>query len=858
MSFTPMIKQYLEIKAQYPDAILFFRLGDFYEMFFEDARVSSKVLEITLTGRDGGGQERVPMCGVPYHAADGYIAKLIGKGFKVAICEQVENPAAAKGIVHREVIRVITPGTLMEDYLLEDKKNNYLASIAPVNSDFGLAVTDITTGSFMVSTFSGEKAIFSLREELGRLVPAEVIFPLSKAAELEQEVKLAGTAALSGYRDAAFSINEAGRVLENKFGKDFFKVKFSISAICASGALLSFLLETQKRELYHINKIHFYRPGRFMLLDSATRRNLELTRSLIEGNRKNTLISVLDHIVTAMGGRLLKNWIEQPLLEKDKIELRLDAVEVLVKNIFLRQDINSILKSIYDIERLAGKISYGTANARDLVALRKSLGQLPLLKNVLNEAGSLLLADISNIIDPMDDIRELLDKAFVADPPFSLRDGGIIKQGYNPEVDRLRSIGKEGKNLIASMEEKERTRTGIKSLKVGFNKVFGYYIEITKSNLSMVPPYFRRKQTLANAERYITQELKEYEDAILGAEERLANLEYSLFNEIRDLLSKNIRRIQKSAGAVAKADVIQSLAEAAYQGRYTKPEIVEQGIINIKDGRHPVLEQVMGTGKFVPNDTYMDNEKNRMILLTGPNMAGKSTFMRQVALIVIMSQIGSFVPAASANISIIDSIFTRVGAADDLAGGRSTFMVEMNECSTIVMGATPKSLVIMDEVGRGTSTYDGISIARALAEYIHLKIKPKVLFSTHYHELTDLDRIDGIVNFNVAVEEEGENITFLRKVVPGKADRSYGIHVAKLAGLPGEIITRSNEILKSFEQTAETSDCIAATDNLFDSRANLSEHPVLQELSRLNILELTPIDAMNKLFQLQKSLNEDI
>lgn len=861
MSFTPMIKQYLDIKAQYPDAILFFRLGDFYEMFFEDAHVSSKELEITLTGRDGGGTGRVPMCGVPYHAADGYIAKLIGKGYRVAICEQVEDPSTAKGIVRREVTRVITPGTVMEGHLLDDKRNNYLASIALLDGDFGLAVTDITTGTFMVSTFSGEKARSALLEELGRLVPAEVILPLSKVGEFAEDIRVQGTVTVSGYRDTAFSLNEAGLVLENKFGKDIFQERLkniSISAVSASGALLAFLKDTQKRELSHINRIQFYRPGKFMRLDVSTRRNLELTRSLIEGTRKNTLISVLDYTVTAMGGRLLRNWIEQPLLEKDKIELRLEAVEMLVKNNFLRQDIKEVLKNIYDMERLAGKISYGTANARDLIALRKSLTHLPALKKVLKEAGSSLMADISDNIDPLSEIKELLDKAINDDPPFSLRDGGIIKSGYNSEVDRLRSIGKEGKYLLTGLEERERARTGIKSLKVGFNKVFGYYIEITKSNLSMAPPDFQRKQTLANAERFITQELKEYEDMILGAEERLANLEYSLFNEIREMLADNIRRIQNSAISVAKSDVLHSLAEAAYKGRYTRPEINGEGIIHIRDGRHPVLEQVMGPGKFVPNDTLMDNEKNRMVLLTGPNMAGKSTYMRQVALIVIMAQTGSFVPAAFAKISILDSIFTRVGAADDLAGGQSTFMVEMNECRTIVMGATKKSLVIMDEVGRGTSTYDGISIARALAEYIHLKLGPKILFSTHYHELTDLDKIPGIVNFNVAVKEEGENIIFLRKVVPGKADRSYGIHVAKLAGLPKEIITRSNEILKSFETGADSSIKAAAANDLIDNIITQGEHPVLQELRCLDVLEMTPLEAINKLYQLQRKLNEGI
>jgi len=867
VSFTPMIEQYLSIKSQYPDAILFFRLGDFYEMFFEDAKISSKVLEITLTGRDGGAAERVPMCGVPYHAAEGYIAKLIGRGYRVAICEQVEDPSASRGIVRREVTRVITPGTVMEGQLLEDKKNNYLASIAPYNGEIGLAFTDITTGSFMAGSFTGEKARAELIEEICRLTPAEIILPLSKAVEFERDLKICGNAVVSGYRDTAFSINETRRLLSEKFGKNIFcgnPPEWGASAVLASGALLSFLYETQKRELSHINTIQHFRHGRHMLLDTTTRRNLELTRSLIEGSRKNTLVWVLDGTVTAMGGRLLRNWIEQPLSEKRNIELRLEAVNRLLKDSFLRHDLKKTLENIYDMERLAGKISYGSANARDLVALKKSLAYLPEIKELLEKTGSELLISVGGNIDPMSDIWRLLDRAIEEDPPFSLRDGGIIKAGYNSEVDRLRIKGKQGKSMMAEMEERERGRTGIKSLKVGFNKVFGYYIEVTKSNLSLVPTDYIRKQTLANAERFVTPELKEYEDAVLGAEERLAALEYMLFNEIREILAKSIKRIQDSANAVAVADAILSLAEAAYKGKYVKPEICEDGELIIREGRHPVLEQVMGPGKFVSNDTFMDNRNNRTILLTGPNMAGKSTYMRQVALIVIMAQIGSFVPASYAKISIVDSIFTRVGAADDLAGGRSTFLVEMNECRSIVMGATEKSLVIMDEVGRGTSTYDGISIARALAEYIHLKIGPKMLFSTHYHELTDLENMPGIVNFNVAVREEGENIIFLRKVVSGKADRSYGIHVAKLAGLPDEILNRSKQILHCLEEsTTGTSFDTSAQKSPFkpdehsESNLNKNTSHVLEELRSLDIMMMTPLEALSKLYHLQKRLNSD-
>lgn len=858
MSFTPMIRQYLEIKEQYPDAILFFRLGDFYEMFFDDALLASRELEITLTGRDAGGSERVPMCGVPYHAADGYTARLIGKGYRVAICEQVEDPSLAKGIVRREVTRVITPGTIMEGHLLEDKKNNYLASIATAGAGYGLAVSDITTGTFMTSSFTGENARAALMEELARLTPAEVIMPLSEVEALAEDLRLQGTQAVSGYRNGAFSSGEAIQALESQFGADFnshLTTSEPELMFSAAGALIRFLKETQKRDLRHIGKIQFCRSGRFMLLDAATRRNLELTRAISEGSRKHTLLSVLDHTVTAMGGRLIRNWIEQPLLEKDEIVSRLDAVDELLGQMFLRQDLKDALKNIHDLERLAGRISFGTANARDLVALRKSLAYLPHLKDLLGQADATILRDTGSAIDLMEEIQNLLDTAIEDEPPMSLRDGGIIKTGFHSEVDRFRFAGREGKSMLAGLEGRERARTGIKSLKIGFNKVFGYYIEVTRSNLDLVPEDYLRRQTLANAERFITPELKEYEDMILGAEERLVQLEYSLFVEIRERLAGEIYRIQKSANAVAKADALYSLAEAAAGGRYIRPEINREGRLSIRDGRHPVLEQVLGTERFVPNDTVMDIEHNRLVLITGPNMAGKSTYMRQVALLVLMAQVGSFVPASYAGISLVDRIFTRVGASDDLAGGQSTFMVEMNECRAIVMGATEKSLVIMDEVGRGTSTYDGISIARALAEYIHLRIGAKTLFSTHYHELTDLDKIPGIVNFNVAVKEEGENIIFLRKVIPGKADRSYGIHVAKLAGLPGEIIRRSAEILKYLETVEEDPLQAGASGKSVEKIFIEDDHPVLQELRGLHVLDMTPLEAINMLYQLQKRLN---
>ncbi|MDD2553080.1 MAG: DNA mismatch repair protein MutS [Desulfotomaculaceae bacterium] len=854
-----MIRQYLEIKKQYPDAILFFRLGDFYEMFFDDALTASKELEITLTGRDGGQKERVPMCGVPYHAADGYIAKLIGRGRHVAICEQVEDPAASKGIVKREVVRVITPGTVMEGNLLEERRNNYLACAARGDKGYGLAVTDVTTGTFMVSSLTGQKAGVELTDELNRLMPAELVVPLSIVDNFSRDIKLRGQLLVSGYRDEAFILAAAERALEDQFGQGaFFASKISDPEIaaCAAGALASFLKDTQKRSMTHINKIQFYMPGRYMTLDAATRRNLELSRSISDNTKKHTLLSVLDYTVTSMGGRMLRNWIEQPLLMQEEITTRQDAVDELVKNAFYRKELREKLKNIYDLERLAGKISFGAANARDLIALKKSLFCLPPLKELLRQAHCALLKEKGGTVDAMEDTAELLSRAIEGDPPLSLRDGGIIKVGFNSDVDKYRSAGKEARLMLTRLEERERLRTGIKSLKVGFNKVFGYYIEITKSNLDHVPEDYSRRQTLANAERYITPELKEYEDLVLGAQERLLHLEYKIFNDIREQLTAQIRRIQTTASAVAEVDALYSLAVAAFNNNYVRPEILNDSRLVIRDGRHPVLEKVMGPGQFVPNDTDMNYEESRLLLITGPNMAGKSTYMRQVAIIVLMAQTGSFVPASSAEVSLVDRIFTRIGASDDIASGQSTFMVEMNECRNIIAGATKKSLIVLDEVGRGTSTYDGISIARALAEYIHKKIKAKTLFSTHYFELTDLDKEQGITNMNVAVKEEGDQVIFLRKVIPGRADRSYGIHVARLAGLPAEIIERSAQILKDLEKTDKAPSLAAAVADNGNGMNNRIENEIIKELRHLDILSMTPLEAINKLYLLQKKTDD--
>jgi len=863
LNFTPMIRQYLDIKKQNPDAVLFFRLGDFYEMFFEDAVLASRELEITLTGRDGGAAERVPMCGVPYHAAEGYIARLIAKGHRVAICEQVEDPAEAKGIVRREVTRVITPGTVTDSQLLEDKANHFLCSVAVGSDAHGLAVTDITTGLFMVAAFTGNGGRDELIEEMARLKPAEIIMPVSLInGNLFQRFSEVCRAPVGGYPDHAYSAAAAVPTVEAQFGTDVVKDSelAAFTAVwSAAGALLAFLKDTQKRELTHINRLRTYHPERYMFLDTTTRRNLELTASLREGSRRGTLLAVLDRTVTAMGGRILRSWLLQPLLDQKRIEARLDAVQELVENVFLRRGLRDHLKGIYDLERLAGRISFGSANARDLLALGKSLGCLPGLKESLAGAVSPLLKDLGSQVDALEDVKDFLDRAVAEDPPQSLRDGGIVRTGYHPGLDRLRTAGRDGKTLLAGLEERERARSGIRSLKVGYNKIFGYFIEVTRANLNQIPPDYTRRQTLANAERFITPELKEYEEMILGAEGRAAQLEYRLFLEIREFLLANLPRLQRSAAALGNIDALRSFAEAAVEGDYRRPSLSSGRRIRIEAGRHPVLEQVLDPGCFVPNDFDLGGEDRRLILLTGPNMAGKSTYMRQVALIALMAQTGSFVPARKAEIGLVDRIFTRVGAADDLAGGLSTFMVEMKECREIVQGATEKSLIIMDEVGRGTSTYDGISIARALAEYINGRIGARTIFSTHFHELTDLEEIKGVVNHTVAVKEEGEGIIFLRKVVPGKADRSYGIHVARLAGLPEEILSRSRDLLSCLEAVKEQRpEVAAAAEKGCDVAAGGGEHPVLQDLREINIMDITPLEAINRLYQLQKRLNSCI
>ncbi len=857
VSCTPMMKQYLQIKQNYQDAILFFRLGDFYEMFFDDALVASRELEITLTGRDAGAAGRVPMCGVPYHAAETYIARLIERGYKVAICEQVEDPADARGIVRREVTRVVTPGTIMD--CLEERKHNFLVAVVEKGGTYGLAVADVTTGLFMATQMDNRDV---LMDELSRLEPAEVLLPdVPPYRELAGAIKVRLPKAVASFwTPAAFERREAVRSLHEQLGPGWTRSGLNglpLAILCAGG-LLAYIKATQKRELTQINRVEIYSAGQYMHLDAVTRRNLELTSSLRDGSRWGTLLWVLDHTVTAMGGRLLKSWLERPLLDVQAINARQDAVEELINDGFIRQELHDLLKTIYDLERLSSRVVYGTAGPRDLLALKNSLTVLPQVKEKLANRKAPLWQEITGELDCLEDMVQLLEAAIAEDAPAGPREGGVIREGYHPEVDRLRQASREGKNWLAQLEAREKERTGIRSLKVGFNKVFGYYLEVTRPNLDLVPSDYIRKQTLAGAERFITPELKELEEQILGAEERLVQLEYRLFTEIREKVAAQVRRIQKAAGAVARTDALLSLAEAAVKGNYVRPRVNDGSRITIREGRHPVVEQVLEPGEFVPNDVELGGD-TRLILLTGPNMAGKSTYMRQVALLVLMAQVGSFIPAADGEVGIVDRIFTRVGASDDLAAGQSTFMVEMSECQVIVSAATSRSLIIMDEVGRGTSTYDGISIARALVEYIVRRIGARTLFSTHYHELTELDVLPGVKNFTVAVEERGEEVVFLRRVRPGRADRSYGIQVARLAGLPAEILRRAEEILYELEYRRDAGRVTPKELPVRrEEKVPVPQHPILEELVKLDLWQMTPLEALNTLAAWQRSLKQGI
>ena len=797
---SPMMVHYLETKKQYPDCILFYRLGDFYEMFFEDALTVSKELEITLTGKECGLEERAPMCGVPYHALDNYLYRLVQKGYKVAIAEQMEDPKQAKGLVKREVIRVVTPGTITSAQALDETKNNYLMGIVYIDERFGIAVSDISTGDFLVTEVASER---ELADEINKFCPSEIIcndaFFVSGVDT--EEVKNRYQTVISALDSHFFSDEGCRKILKEHFkvgSLDGLGLQDYDTGVIAAGAVMEYMYETQKSTLSHITTITPYSTGEFMIIDTSTRRNLELLETMREKQKRGTLLWVLDKTKTAMGARLLRTYIEQPLIHKDDIIARQNAIEELNMNYISREEICEYLNPIYDLERLIGRISYKTANPRDLISFKNSLEMLPYIKDLMGEFTTPLLKELWEELDPLEDVHDLVSRAIVDDPPVSLRDGGIIKEGYHEETDKLRHAKTEGKTWLAQLESRERDKTGIKNLKVKYNKVFGYYFEVTNSFKGMVPDYFVRKQTLANAERYTTDELKELEDMILGAEDKLYTLEYGLFCEVRDTIAAEVLRIQQTARAIAGIDVMTSLSAVATKNNYVKPRINEKGVIDIKNGRHPVVEKMMRDDLFVANDTYLDNTKNRLSIITGPNMAGKSTYMRQTALIVLMAQLGSFVPADEANIGICDRIFTRVGASDDLASGQSTFMVEMTEVANILRNATKNSLIVLDEIGRGTSTFDGLSIAWAVVEHISNPklLGAKTLFATHYHELTELEgTINGVNNYCIAVKEQGDDIVFLRKIVKGGADKSYGVQVAKLAGVPDSVIVRAKELL---------------------------------------------------------------
>ncbi len=865
---SPMMQNYLNTKEQYKDCILFYRLGDFYEMFYDDAITASRELEITLTGKACGTEEKAPMCGVPFHAAEIYISRLIAKGYKVAIAEQLEDPKQAKGIVKRDVIRVVTPGTVIETNMLEEKKNNYIMGIVKKGLYYGLAICDISTGDFYATQIKlPENNFEKLLDEYARYVPAEIVVneTMGLSTKEIETMKDRNSTFVTIRENEMFAEDENILLklytIEDSFGKKKESLKDVKLAVQAINGLLNYFSETQKVKLEHINKIKLYEVKKYMALDINARRSLELTERMRDKSKRGTLIWVLDKTSTSMGGRLLRRWINDPLLDVKEINERLEAVKELKDNIMLRGELTEILKKVYDIERLAGKISYGNANARDLISLKNSLSHLPELKELLNSTKAPLLQKLYSNLDELKDICKLIDDAIVEDPPISVKEGGIIKTGYSKDIDEYRNASTDGKRWIVELEAKEKELTGIKNLKVGYTRVFGYYIEVTKSFLNQVPEdRYIRKQTLTGGERFITEELKQIEGKILGAEEKVIALEYNEFVKIRDEIGKNIERLQTSATAIATTDVLNSLAIVAEDNNYVCPVVDESGKIQIKDGRHPVIEQMIDSGSFVQNDTNLDKEENRVAIITGPNMAGKSTYMRQVALITLMAQIGSFVPATEAKIGIVDKIFTRVGASDDLSSGQSTFMVEMSEVANILKEATPNSLVILDEIGRGTSTYDGLSIAWAVAEYIADKEKVgcKTLFATHYHELIELEnKIDGIKNYSVAVKEKGEDIIFLRKIVEGGTDESYGIHVAKLAGVPKTVVTRANKILQSLEKGGvkikEEKEDKKQVEGQFDFY-NMTLANIATELDKVNLNELTPIDALNTLAKMKEMM----
>ncbi len=870
---TPMMQKYLETKEQYKDCILFYRLGDFYEMFFEDAITASKELEITLTGKSCGLEERAPMCGIPFHAAEGYLNKLVSKGYKVAICEQVEDSKTAKGLVKREVVRIVTPGTNTCMQALDEEKNNYLMCIVYLSDSYGLAAADVTTGDFYVTEIAREK---NLLDEIAIFSPAEIIF--NEAFHVSgvdlSDYKNRNNVNFSDLDSWFFDDNTVKTVLTTHFNVKRVDAlglaDFPIGTV-AAGALLKYLYETQKNSLSHITMLSPYSNSKYLVIDGSTRRNLELVETMRDKTKIGSLLWVLDKTKTAMGARMLRSYVEQPLVDAKDINARLDCIEELNNKLISRDEIREYLNPIYDLERLISRVTYQTANPRDLIAFKNSIGMIPHIKTMLGDLSSPLLQQMNDEMDALEDLYQLIDESITEEPPISVREGGIIKTGYVEEIDRLRSAKTEGKNWLAQLEAEEKEKTGIKNLKIRYNKVFGYYLEVTNSFLEMVPDYYIRKQTLTNAERFITPKLKELEDSILGSEERLVSLEYNLFSEIREQIALQVKRIHKTAKSIAAVDAFCSLAFVAEQNEFVRPRINEEGIIDIKDGRHPVVEKMMSNHLFITNDTYLDNKKKRISIITGPNMAGKSTYMRQTALIVLMAQMGSFVPAKKANIGIVDRIFTRVGASDDLASGQSTFMLEMTEVANILRNATANSLLILDEIGRGTSTFDGLSIAWAVVEHISDPkiLGAKTLFATHYHELTELEgKLDNVTNYCIAVKENGDDIVFLRKIIPGGADKSYGIQVAKLAGVPESVIERAKDIV---EQLVEN-DVVVHSENikmnttkhsrkkdelelsqisLFDT---VKDDDIVQGIKELDISNMTPMDALNKLNELQNKI----
>ncbi len=850
---TPMLQQYLEIKKEFQDTILLFRLGDFYEMFLEDAEVASRELEIVLTSREAGKDQRIPMCGIPFHAANSYIGRLIDKGYKVAICEQVEDPKTAKGLVKREVVRVITPGTLLDDQMLQEKDNNFIAALYRTGGNLGWAVADLSTGEFWATQFPAANRQLFL-DELQRWRPRELLLPEGEEADMGsfQTVLTRRSPSLFHFDRANARLCQAFRTIS----LDGFGCQNMPAAVCAAGALLGYLQETQHSALEHMTRLSTYFPLDYVYMDTATRRNMELTRNIRDGGTKGSLLGVIDQTVTAAGGRLLRQWLEQPLMNPVTIMERQSAVAKFVADPVLREQIRLQLRSTYDLQRLLSRLACGSANARDLLAVGKTLNKIPAIRSLLLDSGCPELQALADGLNELTEINDMLAKALVDDPPHTVKEGGIIRFGYNPELDELLTAARDGRKWVAALEQSERERTGIRSLKVGYNQVFGYYIEVTKANLALVPEDYIRKQTLANGERFINSTLKEYEEKILGAQERSAALEYQIFLDLRQRVLDEMAALQQNALILAKLDVLAGLGELAVRHNYVAPKVTMEARISIRQGRHPVVEQLLGPGRYVPNDVELDNQTHKIILITGPNMAGKSTITRSVLLICLLAQIGSFVPATAAEIGVVDRIYARVGASDDLGTGQSTFMVEMNELANIVNTATERSLVLLDEVGRGTSTQDGLAIAWSTVEYLHEVVGAKTLFTTHFHQLSALEGIlPGVRNFHVEVKEEGDSFVFLHKLLPGSTDRSYGVEVARLAGLPQPLLRRAKELLEQLE-VAAAPEAAALAEESSRQLPLFEADPIKDEIAGLDLVRFTPLDALNYLFDLKGRLDK--